>query len=500
LIETAGGSREERHRHEHRHQDDADDHDRAEHLAHRVERRLHCVLAFLAHMPLDVLDDHDGIVYDDARREHDAEQRQRIDGEIESVEKRKGADQRHGDGDRRDDCAAPLLEEQKHHQHHERDRFTQRLQHLDDRLAHDAHVVERDAPQQPRRKGFLEPRHLVDDTLEGLEGIRTRKQLYAQACRIKSAKAKIRRIGFGAKLDAAHVAHPHQRAVAARLDDDVFELLRLAQPPHRPHADLVQLLDGRGRVAQRARRNLQVLLAQRVDDVTGRQLARRKLGWVEPETHRELALTELNDVADTGDALDRILDIHIDVVADELRAVTIVLGVEAKTTEKPGRVLGHRHTQRANVGGQTADGLIDAILHVDRRQVVIATDIEGRGDRRDTAVGARRRHVHHALDAVDRLLERRGDRAFNGLRVRARVKGGHRDRRRRELRIPRNRQVGNGNGAREDDQKRADCRQDRAANEEIAHHGWPACFDGAGEGAALDPSSVGLTGMPSPIF
>ena len=36
---------------------------------------------------------------------------------------------------------------------------------------------------------------------------------------------------------------------------------------------------------------------------------------------------------------------------------------------------------------------------------------------RHAAVGARRGHVGHALDAVDRLLERRGDGALDRLRV-----------------------------------------------------------------------------------
>ena len=54
---------------------------------------------------------------------------------------------------------------------------------------------------------------------------------------------------------------------APGLDDDVFELRRLGQPAHGAHADLVELLDRRRRIAERAGRDLQVLLAQRVDDV-----------------------------------------------------------------------------------------------------------------------------------------------------------------------------------------------------------------------------------------
>ena len=63
---------------------------------------------------------------------------------------------------------------------------------------------------------------------------------------------------------------------------------------------------------------------------------------------------------------------------------------------------------------------------------------------REARVRARGPHVLHALDAVDDLLERRRDRAFDGLRVRAGVERGDGDRRRREIRIARDRQRRNG--------------------------------------------------------
>ena len=56
----------------------------------------------------------------------------------------------------------------------------------------------------------------------------------------------------------------------------------------------------------------------------------------------------------------------------------------------------------------------------------IAADLERDVDAREARVRARRGHVHHALDAVDDLLERRGDRALDRLRVGARVERGHR--------------------------------------------------------------------------
>ncbi len=158
LIEPACDAWEEGHRHEHGDQHDANHHDRAEHLAHGVDRRLPRRFLVLGHVPFDVLDHHDRIVDDDAGGEHDAEQRQGVDREVEQLDERKRSDQRHRNGDRRDDRAAPVLEEQEHHDDHEADGFAEGFQHLDDRFADDADVVEGQAPLEARREARLEPR------------------------------------------------------------------------------------------------------------------------------------------------------------------------------------------------------------------------------------------------------------------------------------------------------------------------------------------------------
>ena len=93
-----------------------------------------------------------------------------------------------------------------------------------------------------------------------------------------------------------------------------------------------------------------------------------------------------------------------------------------------------RDARRAHFRGQAAERLVDAVLHVDRRDILVARDVERHGDRADAAVGARRGHVEHALDAVDRLLERRGDRRLDLLRVRAGVERRDGDLRRRQRR------------------------------------------------------------------
>ena len=86
LVEPAGEAAEKGHRDEHRAQHQLDRDDGAGHLAHGLDRRFLGREALLGHEPLDVLQHDDGVVHDDARGEHDREQRQRVDREAERVQ------------------------------------------------------------------------------------------------------------------------------------------------------------------------------------------------------------------------------------------------------------------------------------------------------------------------------------------------------------------------------------------------------------------------------
>jgi len=80
---------------------------------------------------------------------------------------------------------------------------------------------------------------------------------------------------------------------------------------------------------------------------------------------------------------------------------------------------------------QTALGGGDAVLDVDGGDVEVVAGLEGHSDRGGAVVGAGRGHVAHAFDAVDGLLEDRGDRRLYRGRVRAHVVAADDDLRRR---------------------------------------------------------------------
>ena len=199
--------------------------------------------------------------------------------------------------------AAPVLQEQEHHEDDEGDRLGERLQHLDDRLAHDDDVVEGEPPLEPGREVALQARHLGHHAVVHLERVGRGQQLDADARGVQAEEAQVRRVGLGAELDAADVAHAHQRAVGAGLHDDVLELVGLGQAAGGADADGEELVDVGRRVADGAGGDLDVLLAQRGHDVAGRDLAGGELLRVEPQPHRVLALAEDDHVADAGHAL-----------------------------------------------------------------------------------------------------------------------------------------------------------------------------------------------------
>ena len=83
LVQRPGDAADERHRHEHRAEHEHDGDQRAADLAHRLVRRLARAAGAPRHDALDVLDHDDRVVHHDADREHQPEQRQRVDREAE---------------------------------------------------------------------------------------------------------------------------------------------------------------------------------------------------------------------------------------------------------------------------------------------------------------------------------------------------------------------------------------------------------------------------------
>src|SRR5262249_26388371 len=120
--------------------------------------------------------------------------------------------------------------------------------------------------------------------------------------------------------------------------------------------------------------------------------------------------------------------------------------------------------------GQAPQDLRHAVLHVDGGEVDVALEVERHGDGARAVVAAGGLDVAHPLDAVDALLEGRGDRRLDHLRVRARIYRRHRHLRVGELGVLRDRQRRDGDRPADDGEDRAHAGEHRPPDEEVDEH------------------------------
>ncbi len=98
------------------------------------------------------LDHDDRVVHHQTDGQHQAEERERVDGEAKQREKRECANQRHRHGQQRNQCRPPALQEDEHDDDDQHDRLDQRLLDLLHALGHGQRGVESDDIVETRRK------------------------------------------------------------------------------------------------------------------------------------------------------------------------------------------------------------------------------------------------------------------------------------------------------------------------------------------------------------
>ncbi len=178
--------------------------------------------------------------------------------------------------------------------------------------------------------------------------------------------AQPRTVTLRAQLRAAHVFHAHQRSVRAGFQNDVVEFRRFAQPPDRPHADLIRLPARRRRLADLPGRYLHVLFLQRRQNVRGRQSALRHFRGIEPQSHGVLALAENDGVRNAGHALEGIANIHVHVIAEEQTVVLPAFRVHAGAKHKSAGLLADKNSRVLHFVRQAPQRLVDPVLHIHR--------------------------------------------------------------------------------------------------------------------------------------
>ena len=116
---------------------------------------------------------------------------------------------------------------------------------------------------------------------------------------------------------------------------------------------------------------------------------------------------------------------------------------------------------------------------------------EGHGERVGAVARAHRRHVDHALDAVDLLLDRQRNVADDGGGAGAGIARGHLHGRRHDIGILRDRQPGERHEPEDDGQDGDDVGEDRPLDEELGDHGLSLRAAGAAAGAGAAGAAAG---------
>ncbi|KAG1440603.1 hypothetical protein G6F55_013453 [Rhizopus delemar] len=119
---------------------------------------------------LHVLHHHDGIVHQQADRQHHREHGQHVHREAPHRQHAEGTQQHHRHGDGRDQGGAEVLQEDQHHQDHQQHRFEQGLAHFLDRDLDEGGAVVRREPGHAGREAGLQLVHLAAHRFGNVQG------------------------------------------------------------------------------------------------------------------------------------------------------------------------------------------------------------------------------------------------------------------------------------------------------------------------------------------
>ncbi len=277
------------------------------------------------------------------------------------------------------------------------------------------------------------------------------------------------------------------RKTLIRLDDNVAELLGSYQASQSVDRHVECLIGADRRLADPARRHIEILAADGVRDIVGTHAQSRHLLRIQPDPHAVVALAEDDDVRDALQTQQLIADVDRGVVADIEVVVAAVGRDEVHDHQNVGRPLANRDSLILHRRRQQGHCQRHAVLHHHQRRIQIGAHIERHAQRVGAVVPHLRGHVEHAIDAVDLLLDWRGDCVGHDLRAGAGVNDRHLDGGRRDRRILCDRQTDQSDGPGKRDDDRHHGGENRPIDEEMRKSGHGA------------PPLISWVGCPPPV-
>ena len=208
-----------------------------------------------------------------------------------------------------------------------------------------------------------------------------------------------------------------------------------------------------------------VLLLQGLAHLHDGEVALLQFQRIQPEAEGEAAAAEKADIAHAGNAAQSVFDHRIHPAGEEGVGIEAAIGAEAQHEQQVIGAAPHLYPQPRHRGRQLAVHHRRFVLGVDLVELrVAAAEAEGDGAAVGGAGGADRVET---LEAVELLLQQRGDPLLHHLGAGARVRGAHRDAARRDRRQIFHLQGRQADQAAEQDQQRDHQRQHGPAQEGV---------------------------------
>ena len=212
LVEDARHAAEEGDRHEDGREDDSDGDDRALDFIHGALRRIDRRQA-LFHVFLNILDDDDSIIDDEADGKDHREERQRVNREVEHNEGAERTDQGDRHGEQRDDRRAPVLQEYEDDEDDEQQGLEERHEDFFDGRADVVRRVEDRRHLHARRQRLLRFIEDLADFADCLHGVCITRELDAEADGLVAVELRDDGFRLGARLDLCDILEADELAV-----------------------------------------------------------------------------------------------------------------------------------------------------------------------------------------------------------------------------------------------------------------------------------------------
>ena len=273
---------------------------------------------------LDRLHHDDGVVHDNTDSQHQAEKGEVIQAEPHGRHDGECAHDRHGHGHEGNQSGSPILQEHQHDQRHQDNRIEQRLANLGYRLLNERSGVINNAIADSGRELGLELFHAGFDGVGDFEGVRTGQLVDRQRHRRFAVQRTCLVVGLGSELDPGYVLQVNERAARA-LEDDILKLFGAFQTSFGREDVLRRLAGGCGWLTDMARCHLDVLTLNRLDYILGIEVVSGQLLRVQPQSHAVVSLTQIGNVADSGQARELVANLDRGIVA-QLKAGPVIVG------------------------------------------------------------------------------------------------------------------------------------------------------------------------------